>query len=252
MTVSASSSGRGHRPTSGHDPNHPAKGPAAVTSAAVATTDSANPSETESDGDSNTSSSTHEPTNGKPRGAPPRTTPSRATAPMAPALITLGCGPTNTTYPSSATAAMRTCTRRGQPSSTASKTTAPTTIVTFPPDTAVRWDSPERCITSANCGSCRDSSPMARPATRLAGSSSASARAVCSPCRSGATAAIAAVGGDSNCAPLAFSTARLCPGSRAANRPATPTSLPTGCPANVLSPKTRTGSDKVRDWPRSQ
>lgn len=91
---------------------------------------------------------------------------------MTPARSTLGSGPTNHAYPMTADTPRPTRSWSGAPAMAARPTTRPSTMATFPPETASRCDSPLSCMAAASSGLCRESSPIASPAAREAASGS--------------------------------------------------------------------------------
>ncbi len=168
LTASASASG-GQQPRLRSPRDQPG---ASRTMAAVATTDSAKPASTANPGSTTSRTSTAAASAGTAaRGRPPASA-RRVTAPIAAARRTLGVGRASTTKATSATPATAACHRRSTARRRSGHSTHASTIATFAPDTAVRWERPATRNSSTRTGSSARRSPTARPGTRPAARSS--------------------------------------------------------------------------------
>ncbi len=161
---------------------------ASSTSAAVASTDRANPGATPSCGSCSTSTTTAVANAGSADRSRPSARASSPTAPITAARSTLGSGPASTTNPASASSA-RAADRRGpQRSSLSNSSTAPQMIARFAPLTAVRCASPATRNSSVTCGGTPVVSPTVNAGSSPAGSGARTAQARRSPARSDSAA----------------------------------------------------------------
>ena len=93
------------------------------------------------------------------------------------ARSTLGSALTRTTNHQTVTSDAPHPTRRPSPISRHAPSTPPTTIATFEPDTATRWDNPAASTASASAAGWPRTSPVTNPVSRLARASSRAADA---------------------------------------------------------------------------
>ena len=144
--------------------NHPYRGGTARINAAVAMTESANPQLSARNGARITITTRPAPRTAGPARRPPMRSAITVMAPMTPARTTLGSGRTRIRYPASTASASATRTRTPTRIRPASRNTAPTTMATFPPETAIRCASPASRMSMRVCSGNRVSSPIASPA----------------------------------------------------------------------------------------
>ena len=149
--------------------------------------------------------------------------PTRATPPITPARNTDGSGRASTTNPPSASAAAHGLRRRGTPTPVQTHSTAPTTIATLDPLTALRWVMPVSFMASVSSSGVSEVSPRTRPGTRPRASAQTGSIDSRSPSRRPSATRQPPPGGRTSCGPFAGeSTATTSsPGSLGSTRPVT-------------------------------
>ena len=150
----------------------------------VASTDSANPASPASSGSTSTSTATAAASAGSAARGRPAASAASPIAPMAAARTTLGDGRTRMTKPTSATAQSPAASHGPARDHRASRSTAPTTMATLLPDTALRCVMPVARKSSSTAGRNRLVSPTTSPGSRPPGSAGSGAQARCRPVRS--------------------------------------------------------------------
>ena len=237
-TATASATQRGsHRASRSRQPGASHRMPA------VAVADSANPGESASHGSSSTSSSTAAPRARVPRRRPWWPIPTSPTVPMAAARTTLGSVRASSTNPRTPTAPTTTSPRARTPAHRASTSRQPTTRVRLVPETASRWVSPEVRNASVRAGGIPASSPSTRAGTRWRGPTSWWSTAPRMPARSVEAPRRSGPGPSSSCGgPRLLNTPARSSVRAWASRPDRATRAPSGSPAALRSPMTRTGA----------
>ena len=150
---------------------------------AVARTDSAKPGSRANGGDTNISTSTAAPSAGNADRGRPDARARSAIAPITAALSTLGDGRASSTNPANASPAATAEVRGPTLSARSSSRTAPVTIATFVPLTAVRCDRPAVVKSAAISASRPLTSPSTRPGSSPRGPSGSTAAASRRPSR---------------------------------------------------------------------
>ena len=201
------------------------QGGARTSSPPVASTDRAKPGVAARSGSSSTSTSTAVDKAGIAARRLPVDKAISPTSPMTAARSTLGDGRARTTKPASATAASTGAPRTPIPDRRASSSTAPQTIATLVPLTAVRWVRPTVWKSASSAGSSRLVSPTTSPGSSPASASGSGSTARRSPARRCPAARWTALGPDSTCGePRPDSTAATSsPRSGARSRPSSRT-----------------------------
>lgn len=197
----------------------------------VASTESAKPGSPASSGSTRTSTVTAAANAGSAARGRPAASAASPIAPIVAARTTLGDGRTRMTKPTSATPHSPAASHGPARAHRASSNTAPTTIATLLPETALRCVIPVARKSSSTAGGNRLVSPTTRPGSSPPGSSGSGAQARCrparsvpaarcaqddAPCRSGGPSVLstAAVRSPPRGTPSRPSAVRRCPGSR--------------------------------------
>ena len=140
--------------------------------AAVAATDSVKPASRASPGSAVRSTQTEAASAGTAARGRPAASAISVIAPIAAARTTLGPGRASTTKPASPRPATSTCTPGRTPRRRSGHRMPVSTIATFAPETAVRWESPALRKSAVRSGSIARVSPTTRPGSSPAGRSS--------------------------------------------------------------------------------